>query len=88
MKSINELSEAGKIAYQAFVDMTNSKQVHFKCLEAHESIYEAGGVPSLAEKLEIEKLLKLHDRNVLAFKAAMDAITDQQEKLKVIQLMS
>ena len=67
MTCIDELSDEAQLVYQAFLDMSASKSAHFSCLEAIESTYEAGGVPSLAEKLELEKLLENHDKNVLAF---------------------
>jgi hypothetical protein len=88
MPSVDGLSEEAKIAYQAFLDMSNSKAAHFSCLEAIESVYELGGVPSITENLELEKLLANHDKNVLAFKTAMDAVTDRDEKKTLIQLIS
>ena len=80
MQSVDDLSEEAKIAYQAFLDMSNSKAAHFNCLEAIETIYESGGVLSISENLELEKLLAIHDKNVLAFKTAMDAVTNGDEK--------
>ncbi|MCZ6723438.1 MAG: hypothetical protein O6938_05905 [Gammaproteobacteria bacterium] len=88
MQSVDGLSEAAKIAYQAFLDMSNSKTAHFNCLEAIETLYESGGVPSIAENLELKKLLANHDKNVLAFTTAMAAVTDNDEKLALVQLMS
>ena len=88
MQSVDSLSEEAKIAYQAFLDMSNSKTAHFNCLEAIEAIYEIGGVPSIAENLELKKLLANHDKNVLAFKTAMDAVTGSDEKKALIQLIS
>ena len=88
MQSLDEFSEEVKVAYRAFVDMNNSKTAHFNCLESTENIYESGGVPSITEKLELEKLLANHDKNVLAFKTAMDAITDVDEKKSLLRLMS
>ena len=88
MPSIDGLSEEAKIAYQAFLDMSNSKAAHFNCLEAIETIYESGGVPSIAENLELKKLLAYHDKNVLAFTTAMAAVTDSDEKKSLIQLIS
>ncbi len=88
MQSVDGLSEEAKIAYQAFLDMSNSKTAHFNRLESIETIYESGGVPSIAENLELEKLLANHDKNVLAFKTAMDAVTDSGEKITLIQLIS
>jgi hypothetical protein len=88
MHSLDDLSEEAKIAYQAFLDMSNSKTAHFNCLEAIQAVYESGGVPSIAENLELEKLLANHDKNVLAFKTAMAAVTDNEEKKTLLQLMS
>ena len=76
------------MAYQAFLDMSNSKTAHFTCLEAHQAIYEAGEMPGIADKLELEKLLSNHDKNVLAFKTAMAAVTDDKEKQILIQLLT
>jgi len=87
-QSIDGLSEAARIAYQAFIDMNHSKNAHFSCLQAIESKYQSGGVPGIAENLELERLLATHDKNVLAFKTAMTAITDGDEKLVLIELMS
>jgi hypothetical protein len=88
MQSVDELSEAAQIAYQAFLDMSASKSAHFSCLEATNSAYEAGGVPSVAENLELEKLLTNHDKNVLAFQTAMDAVTDSDEMKNLLRFMS
>jgi len=88
MQSIDDLSDEAKIAYQAFLDMGDSKTAHFTCLEAHQAIYESGEIPGLADKLELEKLLSNHDKNVLAFKTAMSAVTDSKEKQTLIQLLT
>jgi len=88
MQSLDEFSDEVKVAYQAFLDMNNSKTAHFYCLEAIENIYESGGVPSITEKLELEKLLANHDKNVLAFKTAMNAVTDDDEKKFLLRLLS
>ncbi len=88
MQSVDGLSEEAKIAYQAFLDMSNSKTAHFDCMKAIQAKYESGGVPSIAENLELEKLLADHDKNVLAFKTAMAAVTDSDESKTLIQLMS
>ena len=88
MQSLDDLSEEAKIGYQAFIDMSNSKTAHFNCLKGIETTYESGGVPSIAENLELEKLLANHDKNVLAFKTAMVAVTDSEEKNTLVQLMS
>ncbi len=88
MQSEDEFSEAAQIAYQAFLDMSASKSAHFSCLEVTDSIYEAGGVPSITEKLELERLLDNHDKNVLAFKTAIGAVIDSDELENLLRLMS
>ena len=88
MPTADDLGEAARIAYRAFVDMNDSKTLHFNSLAAIEKKYEAGGVPSLAENLELERLLERHDKNVAAFGAAMAAVTDEAEKQILIELMS
>ncbi len=88
MQSVDGLSAEAKIAYQAYLDMSDSKAAHFARLEAIQVKYESGGAPSLAENLELEKLLANHDKNVLAFKTAMAAVTSSDEKNILIQLMS
>ena len=88
MSTSDDLSAAGRIAHQAFLDMGESKQKHFACLENLEEKYKSGGVPSIRENLELEKLLSIHDKNVAAFKTAMTGITDSEERKKLIELIS
>ena len=77
MQSVDDLSEEAKIAYQAFLDRSNSKAAHFGGLEVIESKYKSGGVPSIEGNLESERLLATHDKNVLDCKTAMDAVTER-----------
>lgn len=88
MQSIDEFSEQAKIAYQAYLDMGNSKSVHLQSMQAMKSKYESGGQPSAEEKLALEKLLSDHDKNVMAFTTAFAAVTDADEKTALIDLMS
>ena len=88
MQSVDGLSEAARIAYQAFLDMGHSKTAHFNRLKEIQTKYESGGAPSITESLEMEKLLASHDKNVLAFKTAMTAVTDSDEKKSLVGLMS
>ena len=88
MREVEDLSEQAKVAYQAFVDMSQSQAAHFNCLKAIKNKYQSGGSPSSAESQELEKLLAHHDKNVLAFKTAMAAVTDSGETETLIDLMS
>lgn len=88
MPSIDSLSAAAQTAYQAFLDMSDSKDAHFDYLQAIESKYQSGGVPSPAENSELEILLANHDRNVLAFKTAMAGVSDPGELEILVRMMS
>ncbi len=88
MHSVDGLSEAAKIAYQAFLDMSDSKTAHFDYLKSIDTKYESGGAPSSEESRQLERLLALHDKNVLAFKTAMAAVTDGNERETLVRLMS
>ncbi|MCG8380198.1 MAG: hypothetical protein MI865_12100 [Proteobacteria bacterium] len=85
---IEELSEEAKVAYQAFVDMSKSKEAYFSYLQDIDTKYKDGGGPSIAENLQLEKLLNEHDKNVLAFNTAMAAIEDADSRNALIKLMS
>lgn len=88
MQPVDGMSDEAKMAYQAFVDMSQSKTAYFSCQKAIESHYESGGAPSAAENLELQNLLASHDKNVLAFKTAMAEVTDSNEIEALLRLMS
>ena len=88
MQCPDGFSEAAKIACQAFNDMRDSKDAHFKLLQALEAKYESGGAPGAEETEELARLLARHDKNVLAFKTALAAVTDENERDTLLRLMS
>jgi len=86
--TIDDLSEEAKIAYQAFQDMGKSKQSYFTFLQEIDVKYKSGGAASIAENLQLEKLLSVHDKNVIAFNAAMTEVKDVDARTALIKLMS
>lgn len=86
--TIDDLTEEAKIAYQAFQDMGKSKQSYFVLLQEIDVKYKSGGAPSIAENLQLEKLLGIHDKNVVAFNTAMTAVKDVESRNALIKLMS
>ena len=88
MPTVDDLSETAQIAHRAFLDMSQSKAAHFDFLVALEAKYKLGGAPGDDENRELARLLALHDKNVQAFKAAMSAVTDSDEKQILFQLFS
>lgn len=83
-----ELTEEARVAYRAFQDMSQSKQVYFSYLQELDEKYRTGGAPGIAENLQLEKLLKQHDKNVAAFNTAMSAVEDHDARLQLIKMMS
>jgi hypothetical protein len=86
--SVEELSDEARIAYQAFQDMGESKQAYFTFLQEIDNKYKNGGAASIAENLQLEKLLGEHDKNVIAFNTAMAAVEDHDARMALIKLMS
>ena len=82
------MSEEARVAYQAFQDMSKSKQAYFSFLQEIDTKYQSGGAPSIAENLQLEKLLGEHDKNVTAFNTAMSVIDDPESRMTLIKLMS
>jgi len=86
--TIENLTADAKIAYQAFQDMGESKQAYFCLLQEIDVKYKSGGAASIAENLQLEKLLGEHDKNVVAFNTAMAAVECIDARNALIKLMS
>ncbi len=86
--TVDDLSVEAKVAYQAFQDMGNSKKAYFSFLQEIDIKYKSGGAPSIAENLQLEKLLGVHDKNVVAFNTAMATVEDVDARNALIKLMS
>ena len=85
---VDALGDDARVAYQAFLDMGDSKRRHLDQLKTLSVKYEDGGSPSEAENNELASLLEVHNKNVLAFKTAMAAVTDDAERRQLVALMS
>ncbi len=86
--SVDDLTKEAKVAYQAFQDMGVSKEAYFHFLQDIDIKYKQGGAASIAENLQLEKLLGVHDKNVIAFNTAMTAVEDVEARNALIKMMS
>ena len=86
--SVDDLTKEAKIAYQAFQDMSISKQAYFHFLQDIDMKYKQGGSASIAENLQLEKLLGVHDKNVIAFNTAMTVVENIDARHALIKMMS
>ena len=85
---VDNLTKEAKTAYQAFQDMSISKKAYFHFLQDIDIKYKQGGTASIAENLQLEKLLGVHDKNVIAFNTAMTVVKDTEERHALIKMMS
>ena len=76
----DNLPQEAQTAWEAYQEMGNSKSAYFDLLQALDQKYQQGGSPSIAENLQLEKLLAVHNEKVSAFNEAMQAVTDKQAR--------
>lgn len=86
--TVDDLTKEAKVAYQAFQDMSVSKLAYFHFLQDIDIKYKQGGAASIAENLQLEKLLGVHDKNVIAFNTAMSAVEGVEARNALIKMMS
>lgn len=72
-----KLPPEAQAAWDAYQVMGKSKIEYFGLLQEIDQKYKQGGSPSIAENLQLEKLLNAHSEKVTAFNEAMQAVTDQ-----------
>ena len=84
----NKLPQDVQQAWQAYQEMSVSKAAYFDQLQAIDEKYREGGEPTIAENLQLEKLLKLHDKNVRIFTDAMQAIEDNDSRELLIRMLT
>ena len=68
--------------------MSTSKQAYFHFLQDIDMKYKQGGSASIAENLQLEKLLGVHDKNVIAFNTAMTVVENIEARHALIKMMS
>lgn len=82
------LPPEAQIAWEAYLAMSGSKTEYFGLLQELDQKYREGGAPSIAENLQLEKLLKAHDRKVAAFNDAMNNVTDKAAREMLLEKLT
>ena len=80
-----KLPEEAQAAWDAYQVMGKSKIEYFGLLQEIDRKYREGGTPTLAENLQLEKLLKAHSEKVTAFNEAMQSVTDKTAREKLMK---
>ena len=84
-----KLPQEAQCAWEAYQAMGSSKAAYFGLLQELDQKYRQGGSPSIAENLQLEKLLSIHNGKVTAFNQAMQAVTDRDARESLLKkLMS
>jgi len=86
--SENKLPEEAQRAWEAYQEMGVSKNAYFGFLREIDEKYQEGGEPTIAENLQLEKLLKAHDEKVKAFNEAMQNIVDSEARELLVKKLS
>ena len=79
-ETATELPAVAQAAWDAYQVMGQSKTAYFGLLQVIDQKYKHGGSPTIAENLQLEKLLKSHSEKVAAFNTAMQAVTDRETR--------
>ena len=80
MPEDTKLPAAAQAAWDAYQVMGKSKIEYFGLLQEIDQKYKQGGSPSIAENLQLEKLLNTHSEKVAAFNEAMQAVSDKESR--------
>ncbi len=75
-----KLPAEAQAAWNAYQMMGKSKIEYFGLLQEIDQKYKHNGSPTIAENLQLEKLLKAHGENVTSFNKAMQAVTDKEAR--------
>lgn len=86
--SEKKLPEEAQRAWKAYRDMGASKKAYFGFLQEIEEKYREGGEPTIAESLQLEKLLEAHDIKVRAFNEAMQHVVDSEARELLVKKLS
>ena len=88
MSDDTALPPEAQIAWNAYQDMSRSKAEYFALLQDLDQKYREGGTPSIAENLQLEKLLEVHDGNVAAFNDAMHNVVDKDARVILLKKLT
>lgn len=86
--SEKKLPAEAQRAWEAYREMGVSKSAYFTFLQEIDKKYKEGGEPSIAENLQLEKLLEVHDKKVRAFNEAMQNIVDGEARELLVKKLS
>lgn len=75
-------------AWEAYQEMGVSKAAYFDLLQNLDLKYREGGTPTIAENLQLEKLLKVHDQKVTAFNESLSKVVNKDARELLLKKLS
>lgn len=88
MSDDTALPVEARVAWEAYQAMSRSKAEYFDLLQKLDRKYRESGSPSIAENLQLEKLLKVHDGKVAAFNDAMNNVVDKDARVMLLKQLT
>ena len=88
MSDDTALPVEARVAWEAYQAMSRSKAEYFDLLQKLDLKYRESGSPSIAENLQLEKLLKVHDGKVAAFNDAMNNVVDKDARVMLLKQLT
>jgi hypothetical protein len=86
--SNNSLTSEAQIAWEAYLSMSKTKTAYFSFLSEIDQKYKDGGSPTIAENLQLEKLLGIHNEAVALFNRAMRSVTDKDAREQLLKKLT
>lgn len=80
----NSLPADAQIAWEAYLSMSETKTAYFTFLSEIDQKYKNGGSPTIAENLQLEKLLGIHNEAVALFNNAMHSVSDKDAREQLL----
>ena len=80
-------SPAFDVAWQAYLQMFESKHRYFTFLQSLEEKYDSGGSPDSEETQKLTALLDVHDDSVTHFNQAMGSVVEPAERSRLLDKM-
>ena len=83
----DELPPIAKVAWEAYLRMSATKNTYFEFMQSLEQKYDKGETPSEEENQELAVMLQAHSEIVAEFNQAMREVTDADDRILLLKKM-
>jgi hypothetical protein len=83
----DELPPLAKVAWEAYLRMSATKNTYFEFMQSLEQKYDKGETPSEEENQELAVMLQAHSETVAEFNETMREVSDADERILLLKKM-